>query len=214
MAIFLFFDESGNLDFSAGGTKYYAFGCLTTRDPAALLHPLSALRYELLAGGTEIEAFHATEDRQAVRDRVFSVIAGVGEFDFDAVLIEKRKANPILHAPERFYPKFAGYLLRHVFKRYSGNEKIIIVTDRLPIKRHREAVEKAFKTFLRTELMDREFTIVHHNTAAHLCLQAADYCMWAIYKKWSTGDLRSYEIIRPFVKSEFDIFRVGTDYFY
>ena len=149
-----------------------------------------------------------------VRNKVFRVIASVGLFDFDAVVIEKSKANPALYPPERFYPKFAGYLLRHVFRRYPGDEQIVVVTDRLPMKRRREAVEKAFKAFLRTELRDRPFTIVHHHAAAHLCLQAADYCMWAVYKKWTTGDTRSYDLIRSFIKSEFDIFRLGTEYFY
>lgn len=55
MAVYLFFDESGNLDFSKKGTKFFAFGCLTTRNPASLLHPLAALRYQLLEQGVDLE---------------------------------------------------------------------------------------------------------------------------------------------------------------
>jgi hypothetical protein len=33
--------------------------------------------------------------------------------------------------------------------------------------------------------------------------------MWAIYRKWSREDVRSYDLIRPFVKSEVDIFRTA-----
>ena len=112
MTVFLFFDESGNLDFSPSGTKYYLFGALTTRKPGTLLRALSDLRYELISEGTEIEAFHASEDRQAVRDRVFEVLETQGGFAFDCVVIEKRKVNPVLYHPVRFYPQFADYLLK------------------------------------------------------------------------------------------------------
>jgi hypothetical protein len=209
VAVYLFFDESGNLDFSGTGTKFFGFGCLTTRNPASLLHPLAALRYDLLEQGVDLEYFHAAEDRQVVRNMVFAILAEVGGFDFDAVLIEKSKTPPAFHDPPQFYPRFARDLLTRVFERFKGDEKIILVTDRLPMKKKREAVEKALKSFLRNDLGSRPFTIVHHSSAAHLCLQAADYCMWAIYRKWSLGDDRSYGLIRPFVKSEVDILRTS-----
>ncbi|CAA9356961.1 MAG: hypothetical protein AVDCRST_MAG68-4095 [uncultured Gemmatimonadetes bacterium] len=28
------------------------------------------------------------------------------------------------------------------------------------------------------------------------CLQVADYCCWAMRRKWEMGDLRSYDLIR------------------
>ena len=38
-------------------------------------------------------------------------------------------------------------------------------------------------------------------------LQIADYCSWAMQRKWEGGDTRSYALIQGKVKSEFDIFR-------
>jgi hypothetical protein len=139
---------------------------------------------------------------------VFAILAEVGGFEFDAVLIEKSKTPVALHDPPQFYPRFARHLLTRVFQRFRSHEPIILVTDRLPIKRKREAVEKALRSFLRNDLGSRPFTIVHHSSAAHLCLQAADYCIWAIYRKWSLGDDRSYNLIRPFVKSEVNVFEL------
>ncbi len=214
MALYLFFDESGNLDFSGKGTKFFAFGCLTTKDPASLLHPLAALRYQLLEEGVDLECFHAAEDRQSVRNTVFAILAEVGGFEFDAVLIEKSKTPAALHDPPHFYPRFARDLLARVFLRFQNHEPIILVTDRLPIKRKRQAVEKALRSFLRNDLGSRPFTIVHHSSASHLCLQAADYCMWAIYRKWSLGDDRSYNLIRSFVRSEVDILQATNEHFY
>ena len=152
MAVYLFFDESGNLDFSEKGTKFFTFGCLATRNPASILQPLSALRYQLLEQGVELESFHAAEDRQAVRNMVFGILADVGGFEFDAVVIEKSKVQASLHDAFQFYPSFARNLLTGVFQRFKGDERIILVTDRLPMRRKRNAVEKAFRTFLRNDL--------------------------------------------------------------
>jgi hypothetical protein len=40
-------------------------------------------------------------------------------------------------------------------------------------------------------------------------LQVADYCCSAIAKKWKDGDSRSYEKIKPAVRTESDVFRGG-----
>ena len=144
MALYLFFDESGDLNFSPIGSRYYFFGALTTRDPERLTNPLSRLRYQLLADGLEIERFHASEDRQAVRDRVFEVILATGGFDFDAAVIKKRNARAVLDDEARFYPLFAARLLKHVFDRHPDpDERVVVVTDTLPVKRTKRAVEMA-----------------------------------------------------------------------
>ena len=68
MTVFLFFDESGDLNFSDSGSPYYFFGALTTRAPGPLTHRLSELRYQFLAEGLELERFHAA-DRLTARRR-------------------------------------------------------------------------------------------------------------------------------------------------
>lgn len=49
---------------------------------------------------------------------------------------------------------------------------------------------------------------------SHPLLQVADYCCWAVAKKWKDGELRPYEKIRKAIKTEFDIFRTGTTEYY
>lgn len=216
MAIFIFFDESGNLDFSPTGTPYYFFGALTTRAPMRLSRPMSDLRYDLIGGGLEIEAFHATEDRQTLRDRVFDTLITVGELEYDCVVIEKRKLNPTLHSPEKFYPQFANYLLQYIFNRYKANpeERIVVITDQIPVNKKRKAVERAFLTYIKSNLGGRPYTVLHHRSASHSGLQAADYLNWAIHRKWTYRDFRSYNPIRHFIQSEFDILAEGEENFY
>lgn len=209
MATYFFFDESGNLDFSPNGSRYYFFAVLTTRDPAPLSVALTALRYELLAEGLELEHFHAAEDTQAVRHRVFERITGVGAFALDVLVVDKRRVRPELHDSFEFYSCFAHALLDAVLRRHAGrDERLVVVTDRLPLNRHRKAAEKAFKSAIRNTLQERPFSIVHHPSAAHALLQVVDYCTWAVQRKWHRGDARSYALIEHAIHSVYEAFGV------
>jgi hypothetical protein len=202
VATYLFFDESGNLDFSANGSRFYFFGVLTACDPGPLTLAFSRLRYAMLEEGLELEGFHAAEDTHAVRARVFATLEEVGGFEVDVLVAEKRRLGADLHEPFEFYALLGHVLLEAVLRRLERTgERIVVVTDRLPLQRHRRAAEKAFKSAIRDTLGERPFSIVHHASAAHCGLQAADYCTWAVQRLWHRGDARAYERIRPWLRT-------------
>jgi hypothetical protein len=209
VAVYLFFDESGNLDFSPNGSRYFCFGVLTLRDPGPLTVALTRLRYSLLAEGLELEYFHAAEDRQAVRDRVFDTLAEVGGFALDLLIADKREIHPLLRNPFEFYCRH-GYAIMEAALTHVRHldEHIVVVTDTLPIQRERKALEKAFRSALRKYLGSQSFSVLHHGSAAHAGLQAVDYCTWAVQRKLR-GDPRSYERIRPWIQSEWQARGVG-----
>ena len=110
-----------------------------------------------------------------------------------------------------------GYLLRYVLEQHdlAVYAEVIVMTDSLPLKKKREAFEKAIKTTLSTMLpTETKYRVLHHPSQSCFILQVADYCNWAIFKKWERSDLRSYDIIKTAVKSEFDIFRTGETFYY
>lgn len=53
-----------------------------------------------------------------------------------------------------------------------------------------------------------------HSSKATMGLQIADYCNWAIWRKWETKDLTVYKNIAKGLKSEFPIFESGKIYYY
>ena len=210
MAVYIFLDESGNLDFSARGSRFFCFGTLTVRDPAPVAKALTGLRYELMASGLELECFHASEDRQAVRDRVFSALREVDDFDLDFVVADKFAA-PEQHREAFAFYAYLGYgLIDRVLARLGDvDDRIVLVTDTLPLHRDRKALAKAFRTAIRETLGDRPFSLVHHASAAHAGLQGADYATWAVQRKWQRGDQRSYLLIRDWIRSETEAFGGG-----
>ncbi len=216
--LYLFLDEAGNFDFSPNGTKYFVLSALSKERPFNAYQELTELKYELVEQGQKIEYFHASEDRQAVRDRVFDIIGRHLEgVRIDSLVIEKRKTGPALQAVSQFYPRMLGYLLRHVLRTVplSQYREVIVFTDAIPVNKRRNAVEKAVKqTLARMLPRSARYRLLHHDSKSNLDLQIVDYCNWAIYRKWNSGDERSHKLIRSAIASEFDFFRRGARYYY
>lgn len=216
--LYLFLDESGNYDFSPSGTKYLVFACLTTTGPHCGVRELYDLKHEFVQKSLSLEYFHATEDKQLVRDAVFKVIQKCENFVVDSVIVEKCKANPVIRPIEKLYPQIYKYLIQYVCNRYSssGFDKMIIFTDRIPVKKNQKSVEKALKTSIKACIPSsmQKYYILHHDSKSHFYLQIVDYCCWAIYRKWNNEDTRSYNLIRDKIVSEFDIFQRGVTRYY
>jgi hypothetical protein len=71
------------------------------------------------------------------------------------------------------------------------------------------------KSYLAHELdASLPYDIFMHSATSHPMLQVADYCCWAISRKWKDGDLRSHAKIQSAVLTEFDVFRVGRKEYY
>jgi hypothetical protein len=45
-------------------------------------------------------------------------------------------------------------------------------------------------------------------------LQVADYCTWAIQRKWESGKTRSYDLIKHRITHEVDMWERGTKLYY
>lgn len=177
-----------------------------------------SLKHDLIEEGIDLEYFHASEDRQCVRDKVFKIACdNLSDGRIDSIIIEKCKTGPALQEMEKFYPRMINYLLKYVLEKrnLSGFAGVIVITDSIPIKKRRESVEKAIKQTISKLLpANTMYRIFHHASKSCIDLQIADYCNWAIFRKWERKDLRSYDLIKNWVRSEFEIFRSGDRYYY
>ena len=212
--LYIFLDEAGNFDFSSSGSPYFILGSLTKQRPFLAYQELTELKYDLIEHGTDVEYFHAAEDRQEVRNRVFRIIAQRLEgCTVDATIIEKLKTDPDIHDTGKFYPKMLGYHLRRLLEQvdWRGVAEVIVITDRIPVTKKRRAVEKAVKQTLSEMLPESAvYRVLHHDSKSNFDLQIVDYCTWAIQRKWTQSDERSYRHIQTAVRSEFDIFQTGS----
>lgn len=218
MIVYIFLDEGGNFDFSEGGSHYYTFTSVVMTRPFPFYDQFENYKYDVIEYGKDIDKFHCAEDNAHVRGRVFQLIKdNLDKIRIDSVVVRKCKTGPALRPPEKFYPKMLSYLLRHIIDQFDFNkvEEVIVITDTLPTKRNKKLFEKTIKTNLGNSLKsDASYRIIHHPSCAHYGLQIADYCNWAIMRKWERGDASHYSTIRSSIKSEFNIFRKGQNKYY
>jgi len=228
--LYLFIDESGNFDFSPEGTKYFVLTGFITFDPITNRDNLVRLRYDLLAEGVDQEYFHASEDKQTVRDHVYTILSSIGDtFEVRSIIARKNKTNPSLYKEtymkkgrviERvtgmgLYKKLAECLLQYIFKGKKGTaDKIIVVLGSLYTGEKKRVILQTLKHFLKNNFSGVPFEIYSHQSCADLNCQLADYCCWAIAVKAERNEERPYKVIESQVKSVFDIFKNGDREYY
>lgn len=170
--LYIFLDEAGNLDFSPTGTRFFLLGAVTKERPFHAYKELTELKYDLAELGTELEYFHASENAQPVRNRVFDVIrrnlAGVR---IDSLVVEKRKTGPALQIEEKFYVRMLGYLLKYILDQHDLGQfkEVLVFTDSIPLQKKRATIEKALKTTLASLLpATARYRVVPHGSKSNL----------------------------------------------
>lgn len=214
MALFAFLDESGDYQYRPEASRFLVFASIVVADPTCLAHEFARLKYDLLRENHCLERFHASEDKQFVRDRVFELLQAEQNYRIHAVILRKDRANPTLRKYGVYTIAYKA-MLSYLTKTRKPNALHVIV-DTAPDRRQQTVLESTLKNRAAEiiEPLKIPYTIDHQNSAAHALLQAADYCAWAIYKKWHEGDMRSYTRISSKIQNEFDIYRNGDIEYY
>jgi hypothetical protein len=192
-------DESGNLDFDPRtGSKYFIVSTVTVADPGLSVGLLD-LRREMDRQGFELpEGFHATEDKQAVRDEVFRLLTTASiRADF-TYYTKARVYTRIQGDPDYFYKWAWFYHLRHVLPKIVPKDgELFIGIATLGVRKKRQLHAKALRDVVGQCLRRVRPHCAHWTAASHPCLQAADYYTWAAARWLEQGDDRSWRLIEP-----------------
>lgn len=204
--MYIFLDESGNLDFSARGTRHFVLTSVSMERPFPMYEALDAYKYDCLEFGLENEHFHCSHDNRHVRARVFSIIsAHLDDVGVCSIVAEKRKTEPLLASDGRLYSAMLSCLLRRVLSVMTDPKpsEVVVIADAVPVRSRRQAIEKSVRSALFETLSQRPtYRIVHHDSRAHYGLQVADYVCWAVFRKYERGDSGYFDKIRPAMLSE------------
>lgn len=159
--------------------------------------------------------FHCTKDKQEVRDEVFQAICD-HDFTVHATIMEKSKAQPQTRTSEdRFYKYGWLYHLRYSGKLYRRDyDEIHITAATIGTKRKRISFEDAVRDVCQQTMTNRQWRTSFWPSQSDPCLQVADYCTWALQRKWETGCTRSYDLIKDRIRYEYDLWERGTRHYY
>ncbi len=214
--LYLFADEAGDFEFRRGkNISRYFILCTVTMTTCAVGHALLDLRRRLAWENAPLgEYFHATTDKQVVRDAVFAELAN-HDFHVQATIMEKTKAQPQVRRDKpRFYQYGWYYHFRFGLRPRLGQYTELLATAAsLGTRRERIAFSDAVENVL-LQFAGTEWRTYCCPASSDPCLQVADYCAWAIQRKWELNDTRSYALIANRIGYQYDLWQQGTKLFY
>lgn len=215
--LFLFADEAGDFAFKRGPniSKYFIVGTVLLKG-CDIGSDLLALRRDLAWKGAPLkDYFHASEDKQSVRDAVFEVISGA-DIQIHATIMEKSKAQlQVRSSAERFYKYGWLYHFKHSKARYlTASDELHITTASIGTKKGQGVFTDAVNDVVQQSIGRNQWRASFWPAQSDPCLQVADYCIWAIQRRWERGDTKSYDLIKSKVTHEYDMWKRGTQHFY
>lgn len=217
---FVFADEAGCFTFKTkvGASRYFLLCSIATTD-CTVASKLLDIRRDLCTEDheeTERDKLHCTTDSQATRDRVFEAIAAC-DFRIDATLLEKRKAQPQTRIDDPTFYRYAWYYhFKHIGPQILPQEgRLFITAAALGQKKTKAAFKAGVNNAVQQSQIPRDrWSVSFMDSAKDPMLWAADYCAWAIQRKWELNDQRSYDLIEPKIETEFDLWQIGTTFYY
>lgn len=197
----VFIDEAGDPGFTdrVNIKPYLIFCAIWTYQPRFLSDRLTALRFKLLKDGENLYQFHAADDHAERRDRVIETITAYRDWNFVACVIDKPRVNPLEQPISILYPKYLGIPLRYILreKLKPTTKLIVICQDNLPGKRDHTATVAALKKELARETSPHvRYHLYYHPIVSNAGLQVADYCAYALRRKYEDGNSDYYDRLR------------------
>lgn len=214
---FVFADEAGCFTFNRDQnvSRFFVL-CTVVMNDCRVATDLLELRRRLAWDGAELgEYFHATTDKQDVRNAVFDVIRR-HEFKVQATIMEKSKAQPqVKETKPTFYQYGYFYHFKFGVSRLLGpTSETLVTTASLGTRKEKVAFEGAVSDVMRQTNGSRQWKADFMPCHSDPCLQVADYCAWAIQRKWERDDTRSYDLISDRISYEYDLWARGTTHYY
>lgn len=207
--IYVFIDESGNLDFSDKGTDYFVLSAFITNDPMNCGHALNALTYEFLARGFGDQIpFHATENSEGTRKRVMGAMCpSTHDCWAHSIYADKHLAHPSKHSPEVFYALLGKALGKYLLNGMgSVNEPIVLMFDSALTSKQQAAFLKAVKPSLNA--LHVRYQILFRPVKHDVNGQIADYFAWSLFRKLERNDPTWLDSL-PITHTRFNIFQYG-----
>ena len=218
MRDYVYADESGNFDFSvkSGASRYFILTTVLISD-LSVENRLLDLRRDLAWNGIALEnGFHATSNTPSVRDSVFDILKE-HEFYVAAIILEKRKALPSIRMnADRFYKHAWLFYMRNMASRINADpeNQLMVVAATLGNRSERAKHYADIRDVMAQTVRRKEQRLAMWPANSDPCLQVADYCSWAIQRKWERSDMRSYDIIKDKIIMEDDYFKGGDTFYY
>jgi hypothetical protein len=214
--MYIFADEAGCFTFKRGpNISDYFIICTVTLTDLSVAADLVKLRRKMVWAGEEVsDFFHATTDKQTIRDQVYDVIR-THNVGIQATICEKAKAHPnVTRSKARFYKYPWYYQFKHAISPHiKPGDDLLVTAASIGTKKERTTFCNELNDVM-SQTVKAKWAVDFRPSHCDPCLQVADYCAWAIQRKWERGDSRSYDLIAHQITYEYELWKKGKTLYY
>jgi hypothetical protein len=217
----VFYDSKSNLIVGQGGcSSILMLAFVETTDPRPLRQSMLNLQQEIVndpyfQGVPSLKktkiAFHAKDDLPEIRYRVYKHLATL---DFRAQFVVARKSEQLFQNKFNgnqniFYDSLVTQLFQNVLHRYEANTIIFAKRGsrdrqeplRRAIQQGKERFEEAWRTTVATRI-----DIQAQRPRGEPCLSIVDYMNWAVYRAFTRGEMRYFNVVADKVSLLVDLY--------
>lgn len=108
----------------------------------------------------------------------------------------------------------AMFLRSLVQRHLSDTDRLMLCAAELGTKKRRTAFRSALLDVCQQCAFHISHQVAFWPYASEPCLWVADYSLWAVVRHWERGDDRSLDLIRPMVRSQYDLFGASVTHYY
>ena len=216
-----FYDRRGNLIVGQEGcSPILLLGFIETEDPVRIRQALLDLRYEIVndpyfQGVPSLEktrvAFHAKDDLPEIRYRVFKLLATL-QFKTQIIVarkIERVFRNSFAASEHRFYDHLVSQLFQNALHRYEHNyiyfAKRGSRNRQIPLSQAIRHGVRRFEERWGTQVTS-EIHIQAQTPVGEPCLSVIDYMNWAVYRAFTRGEMRYFDVVADKVSLVVDLY--------
>lgn len=217
MDVFLFSDEAGDFTFNRQpNVSRYFIICTVTMTSLDMALALARLRHELIREKLPVrDCFHATTEDAFVRQRVYDELEK-HEFKFQATICEKSKARPHVTADKaRFYKYPWFYHFKHAIAPHlRPDHRLVVTAASIGTKKERLTYTNALEDVVQQSAKHVPWIVDFRPAQADPLLQVADYCAWAVQRKWERNDRTAFDRLKGRLTYEYELWAKGTHHHY
>jgi len=206
--LYIYLDESGDLGFSGGGSKYFTIAYFITENKDKINRVVKRIKQKYkIPKAVELKAYNTKHEIKADLLEKLSEL----QIEIQSITVKKRNVRPKLRKDTNIlYNYMVGLSLADKLAHLkTDNTKIIIIVDKRII-----SVENGFKIneYLQYKLWyekrkeNIDFEIYHLESHLVYGLQAIDNITNAIFKKYNSSKFKLYNIIQKKITSNKKLF--------
>ena len=195
--MYIYLDESGDLGFGRGGTKYFTIAFVVMRDPVPFRRCVKRVKVKYhIPRDVELKGYTTREN---IKTDLLNRFAKL-DIEVHSITVRKKNVNPRLQRDTNiFYNYMVGLSLVERILQEPPNSEVIINIDKRIISITSGAKFDEYlrlKTWYERERQDIELKIYHIDSQKSHAIQGIDIICNSIFRKYNSNNYKLFNIIQ------------------